>query len=155
MKTRWLLLTTLIPHITWAAAYKCQINGEIGYSDRPCPGGKEIQLDPAPVAPLSQPSRLIIKYQDSGSSRQYDLKALDRRYEISRQLDKRNSALTRLIIDARQHKEQELKNAAISHPERMSAINLYWDGKIHALEREYDINLMKLNQLRYRQIQPD
>ena len=44
-------------------------------------------------------------------------------------------------------KEQELQHQALGEPERLTAINLYWNSKIQTLELEYDHNLQQIYRL--------
>ena len=131
-----------------AAAYKCQTkNGQTLYSDRPCPGGQAMHFDPAPPVPQQPPSRLVIIDKSNHSPHRYSGQQLAKWRASARALAGRNAAIRAEIAGLQQRKEQELTNAALTHPKRMSAINLYWDGRIDALEREYDRNLNQINRL--------
>ncbi|WP_456447581.1 hypothetical protein [Thiolapillus sp.] len=141
-----LVMLLLVSQTASAAAYKCETPKGIEYSDRLCPGAREMHFAPAPPLPQPQPRRLTI-IDNSRPHHHYDNNRRAALRASARKLEQQNARLRQQVNRLRQRKEQELANAALTHPERMAAINLYWNGKIDALEREYDRNPNQINRL--------
>ena len=144
----------LVQQPALSAAYKCDTTSGIEYSDRPCPGGQQMRFDPAPPVPQPEPRRLVIIDKSSHETYRYSKRQRARLWASARALKRRNTAIRAEIAGLQQRKEQELANASLTHPERMAAINLYWNGRIDALEREYDRNLNQINRLEDMSRQP-
>ena len=143
------IVSILLSQQAIAAAYKCTQAGRTVYSGRPCPGGIEIQLAPAPPpSPVKLPGRLKIIYQDSNSGYRYNKRQRDRLCTSVRKLEQRNSQLLKQIRQVNRRRELELRNAVISDHNAMAAIDLYWQGKTDALQREYNHNQGQINRLR-------
>ncbi len=141
-------LSILLCQQAIAGAYKCNRGGQILYSDQPCPGGIEIRLDQAPPPPPRQPDRLEIIYQNNAPGYRYNRKQRDRLYKTTRQLEQYNRQLLQQIRKIEQRREQELRKAAISNRDAMTTINLYWQRKTDALQREFQHNQVQINRLR-------
>ncbi len=62
-------------------------------------------------------------------------------------LKQQNTLLRSRIHALQQQKERELQYQALGDPQRLTAINLYWNSKIDAMEREYDRNLQQIYRL--------
>ena len=137
----------LASQVAISDAYKCHENGQTLYSDRPCPGGQAMHFDPAPPVPQPEPHRLVIIDKSSSSPHRYSGQQLAKWRASARALESRNAAIRAEIAGLQQRKEQELANASLTRPGRMTAINLYWNGRIDAMEREYDRNLNQINRL--------
>ncbi len=95
-----------------------------------------MHFDPAPPVPQPEPRRLVIIDKSSSSPHRYSGQQLAKWRASARALASRNAAIRAEIAGLQQRKEQELANASLTHPKRMAAINLYWNGRIDALERE-------------------
>ena len=69
-----------------------------------------------------------------------------------RNVEKRNLAQRDSIRALEKQKESELRNAALGNREtryqQMTTINLYWNSRIDALQREYDRNLHQIERYR-------
>jgi len=96
----------------------------------------------------------VIIDKSSPSPHRYSKQQLAKWRASARVLASRNAAIRAEIAGLQQRKEQELASVSLTHPERMVAINLYWNSRIDALEREYDRNLNQLNRLQDRASQP-
>jgi len=128
--------------------YKCQRDGQILYADRPCPKGIEMRTSPAPPRLDRQPHRLVIEHEHTAQDPRYNSRQRSRLYTTVQKLRQQNTLLRSRIHALQQQKERELQYQALGAPERLTAINLYWNGKIDALEREYDRNLQQIYRLK-------
>lgn len=146
-----LVLATLLVSAAEAKVFKCPLpGGSIAYSDRACPGGMKMTLDKAPPLPAAQPRRLVIEHQDSAPAYRYDRKLRNRLYAAANRLEQRNRALREQIDRMRSQHEQELANATMGprRYQQLSAINLYWQGRMSGIETEYDRNLAEIRRLK-------
>ena len=139
--------TASIAFAAQAAVYKCQRDGQVLYADRPCPEGIEIQTDPAPPRPEHQPHRLVIEHKYTAQGPRYNSHQRSRLYATVQKLKQQNTLLRSRIHALQQQKERELQHQALGDPQRLTTINLYWNSKIDAMEREYDRNLQQIYRL--------
>ena len=146
MKKEILGIAALVLSSTVSAdAWRCGQGGQVEYTDQPCQGGEVVELEPVPPPPKHTPSRLVIEYRASGNAERSQSK---RSARAIRELTRENARLKEEIGRLWSRKEAELRNAAITDPERMAAINLYWQARIDSLERQIDRNLAKINALK-------
>ena len=152
MKSLLPVIVFLLAHPASAAVYKCVIEGAIEYSDKPCSGAVEMPLAPAPPVPVTPPRRLIIEPAMPPANGRNSSRQMRKMHAAIRKVEKRNVALRDSIRSMEKQKERELRNAALGNREtryqQMTTINLYWNSRIEALEREYDRNLRKIEQYR-------
>ncbi len=151
MKTRMIITACLLITTTVTAsagAFKCMTNGQIEYSDKPCPGAVEIAFSPTPAIPAKPKRRLIIEHVETQPGYRYNAQQRNRLYHAANDLEQQNADLRHAISQLQAQRERELRNAAISDRDAMAAINLYWQGKTDALQREYDRNQGQINRLR-------
>jgi len=147
MKNALLIAALISCHLAHAGTYRCERNGQTEYTDRPCGGGAEVRLSPAPPIPKPETRRLRIIYDSDAPQHRYNKAQRDRLYAASSKLKQRNKQLLMQIQQISQQRERELRNAAVSDRDAMAAINLYWQGKADKLQRQYDRNLTQINRL--------
>ena len=140
-----LLIMLALQSANVTAAWKCDHGGVVEYTDQPCQDGDVVELEPAPPTKTRTPSRLVIEYQDVSQAKRGRSKQSEQAF---RRLVRENAMLRKEISRLWEHKELELRNAAITDPNRMAAINLYWQSRIDALERQIDRNLSVMNAIR-------
>ncbi|WP_419613659.1 hypothetical protein, partial [Thiolapillus sp.] len=126
---------------------KCQRDGQVLYADRPCPEGIEMRTDPAPPRPERQPHRLVIEHKHTTQGPRYNSHQRSRLYATVQKLKQQSTLLRSRIHALQQQKERELQHQALGDPQRLTTINLYWNSKIDAMEREYDRNLQQIYRL--------
>ncbi|WP_457665836.1 hypothetical protein [Thiolapillus sp.] len=106
-----------------------------------------MQFAPAPPRTEPMPHRLVIEYKETPRESHYNHRQRNHLYSAIRKLDQQNAMLRSRISALQQRKELELQHQALGEPKRLTAINLYWNGKIETLEREYDRNLQQIYRL--------
>jgi len=146
------VMVFLLAHPASAAVYKRVIEGTIEHSDKPCSGAVVITLAPAPPVPVTPPRRLIVEPKVPSDDGRNNTRQMRKMCAAIRNVEKHNLALRDSIRALEKQKESELRNAALGNREtryqQMTTINLYWNSRIDALQREYDRNLHQIERYR-------